>query len=125
VTDPVSGYPPGTPAFPDPGTTAGMLHDLFSVVAFFTLPIACWVMVRRFLSERRWVWAACSFVTPIVFLVLFFLSGIGFSQDAQFVDVAGVYQRACVTVGFAWLTLLALHLLGRVPATVAAGTRGR
>jgi hypothetical protein len=124
ITDPVSGYPPGTPAITDPATTAGILHDAFSVAAFFMLPIGCLVMVRRFVSERRWGWAAYSFVTPFVFLALFFLSGLGFSQEEPFVDVAGAYQRASVTVGFAWLTLLALHLLSRVPATDAAGTPG-
>jgi uncharacterized membrane protein YozB (DUF420 family) len=121
VTDPVSGYPPGTPAMVQTATTAGTLHDVFSVIAFFTLPVACFAMVRRFVSERRWGWAIYSFVTPIAFLVLFFISGIGFSQEEPFVDVAGAYQRACVTVGFAWLSLLALHLTRRVPATTAAG----
>ena len=37
VTDPVSGYPPGTPPTQVDTTTPGTLHDLFSVAAFFAL----------------------------------------------------------------------------------------
>jgi hypothetical protein len=44
VTDPVSGYPPGTPALPEPLTMSGALHDLFSVPAFFALGAACFVL---------------------------------------------------------------------------------
>jgi Protein of unknown function (DUF998) len=45
VTDPVSGYPPGTPdhlaAY---GSAHAALHDLFSVGTFVGLPIACLVL---------------------------------------------------------------------------------
>jgi len=37
LTDPVSGYPPGTPPMPVEATTSGALHDLSSVAAFFAL----------------------------------------------------------------------------------------
>jgi hypothetical membrane protein len=123
VTDPVSGYPAGTPPLPDPATTAGTLHDVFSLVAFFALPVACLVMVRRFASERRWGWAIYSLLTAPVFVALLFLASIGFAQEfPELTEVAGACQRACVAVGFAWLSLLAWHLMRRVPAPTAAGT---
>lgn len=122
VTDPISGYPAGSPAMPDQATATGTLHDLFSLLAFFALPVGCLAMARRFASEKRWGWAVYSLLTAPAFLALFFLASIGFSQEPGLVGVAGAYQRACVTVGFAWLSLLALHLMRRVPATWAAGT---
>jgi hypothetical protein len=45
LTDPVSGYPPGTPPMPVEATTSGALHDLSSVAAFFALGAA---------SRPRW-----------------------------------------------------------------------
>ena len=35
----------------------------------------------------------------------------GFGQAEGLVDLAGLLQRVAVTVGFGWLTLLAVHLL--------------
>ena len=40
VTDPVSGYPPGTPDLLTERTTPGVLHDLFGVPTFLGLPAA-------------------------------------------------------------------------------------
>ncbi|HCT78213.1 MAG TPA: DUF998 domain-containing protein [Micromonosporaceae bacterium] len=111
VTDPVSGYPPGTPAMPETATSDGALHDLFSVFAFFSLPVACFVLSRRFFAQRRFGWASYSIASGVAFLGLFFLAGLGFSQTVGFVDYAGLLQRLCVTVGWAWLSLLGLDAL--------------
>ena len=56
LTDPVSGYPPGTPPTPVEATTSGTLHDLFSVAAFFALGAACFVLA----GGRGWRWAIYS-----------------------------------------------------------------
>ncbi len=40
ITDPVSGYPPGTPDLLTSYTTSGALHDAFSVPVFLGLPAA-------------------------------------------------------------------------------------
>jgi hypothetical protein len=45
LTDPVSGYPPGTPATSD-YTWHGALHDLFSAPTFLGWPAACLVFAR-------------------------------------------------------------------------------
>lgn len=111
VTDPVSGYPPGTPAMPEISTSDGVLHDLFSVFAFFALPVACFVVSRRFFAQPRLGWAIYSVATGVVFLVLFVLASMGFSQTAGLVEYGGLLQRLCVTVGWAWLSLLALDVL--------------
>jgi len=114
VTDPVSGYPPGTPAITDPRTTHGIVHDLFGVLAFFSIPIACMVLTRRFAAERRRGWAIYSFVTGVVFLALFIGASMGFGQTPGWVDYAGLLQRLTVSAGWAWLTLLAIDLLRRI-----------
>lgn len=113
ATDPVSGYPPGTPAMADNPTTHGALHDLFSLVAFFSIPVACMVFARRFAADRRRGWAIYSFVTGVVFLALFVVTSAGFSQQAGLVEYAGLLQRITVASGWAWLTLLAIDLLRR------------
>jgi hypothetical protein len=39
------------------------------------------------------------------------VSGVGFEQTEGVVDVAGLWQRVCVTIGWVWLTLLAVRSL--------------
>lgn len=110
VTDPISGYPPGTPAVGDP-TLTGSLHDLFALPIFLGWPIVFFVFARRFAGwgERRWVWY--SLASGVAFVVLFVLASLGFSQVAGFAELGGLLQRATIVVGLAWLTLYAVHLL--------------
>ncbi|MEV4411152.1 DUF998 domain-containing protein [Catellatospora sp. NPDC049609] len=105
VTDPVSGYPVGTPALPDPMSTTGTLHDVFSVLAFFGLGAACFVLA----AGSGWRWAVYSLLSGVAFLGFFFLSGVGFQQDPSLVDTAGLWQRLSLLTGWTWLTLLALR----------------
>ena len=58
VSDPLNGYPPGTPLIPTERTTHGILHDLFGVPVFLGLPIACFVFARLFSrrGEHNWAW---------------------------------------------------------------------
>jgi hypothetical protein len=107
LTDPVSGYPPGTPPTPVEATTSGTLHDLFSVAAFFALGAACFVLA----GGKGWRWAIYSVLSGATFLGAFFVAGIGFGQTEPFVEVAGLWQRVCVLIGWTWLTMLALRLL--------------
>jgi hypothetical protein len=114
VTDPVSGYPPGTP---EAGQHSwhGALHDLFSLPGFVTLAAACFVFGRRFTAQGERGWAVYSAVSGLVFAVAFVLASAGFGQAAGLVDLAGLFQRVAVVVGFGWLTLLAVHLLSSSP----------
>jgi hypothetical membrane protein len=110
-TDPVSGYPPGTPDRISGYSWHGALHDLFSLPAFVALAAACFVFGRRFAVRGESGWATYSAVTGAVFVLTFVLSSAGFGQAEGLVSFAGLLQRVCVTVGFGWLTLLAVHLL--------------
>ena len=111
ISDPVSGYPPDTPAHLD-YTWHGLLHDIpFSMLVFVALPAACFVFTRRFATWGQPGWAIYSAASGVLFVIGFLLASMGFSQDERFVDVGGLLQRLTIAVGWAWLTLLAVHLL--------------
>ncbi len=111
VTDPVSGYPPGTPDRLSGNSWHGGLHDLFSLLGFVSLAAACFTFGRWFTGRGKRGWALYSAVSGVVFAVAFVLSSAGFAQVAGLVDLAGLLQRVAVTIGFCWLTLLAIHVL--------------
>lgn len=115
VTDPASGYPPGTPAVIPQSTTHGALHDLVSIPVFVAWPIACLVLFVRFLRWGRPGWASYTGATAVVFIGAFVVASMGFAQVEPLVAVAGLFQRIAVTTGFAWTALLAVHLLTRAP----------
>lgn len=114
-TDPVSGYPPGTPLIPE-GTLPGALHDAFSTPVFLGLPVACCVAAYRFGKRGRRGWVAYSLVTAPAFLVGFFAASLGFVQHPLFAPYGGLLQRVTIVLGFGWLAALAAHLLRNTPA---------
>lgn len=101
ITDPVSGYPPGSPALPEP-TWHGLAHDLFAIPTFLGWPLACFVLARRF---RPWY----SIASGVAFVAMFVLTNAAFAQTPGLVEYGGLFQRLTVTIGFTWLTLLALR----------------
>jgi Protein of unknown function (DUF998) len=116
VTDPVSGYPPGTPDHLQAyGSVHAALHDLFSVGTFVGLPIACLVFARRFAGWGQRGWAIYSAATGVVFAVGFILTSMAFNQAEGLVAFGGLFQRSTITVGWGWLTLLAVQLLRGLP----------
>jgi hypothetical protein len=113
VTDPMNGYPAGTPDLPDPYTFTGRLHRLFSALVFIGLPVACFNLGRWFRRWQQASWAWYSIASGIGFLVAFVLASAGFAQVNGMQDLAGGFQRAALTIGWTWLTLLAVHYLRR------------
>ncbi len=87
------------------------MHDLFGLPVFLGLPIACFVFSRRFarLGERGW--AIYSLLAGIAMFATFVLAGMGFQQSPGFTEIAGVFQRLSIIIGFSWIAFLALHLL--------------
>ncbi len=108
VSDPVSGFPVGTPPTID-YTTLGALHDGFSLPGFLALAAAQVVLSRG----QGWKWPTYSLLSATAFMVCFLLASSGFSQTASLVDVAGLFQRLTVTIGWVWTVLLALRVLRR------------
>lgn len=110
LTDPVSGYPPGTPAISD-YTWHGALHDLCAAPTFLGWPAACLIFARRFAGWGQRGWAIYSAASGVLFAALFILTSQALSQTPGLVDIGGLLQRSTVTIGWTWLTLLAIHLL--------------
>jgi len=120
VTDPLNGYPPGTPVLPTERTTHGILHDLFGIPVFLGLPITCFVFARLFdkWDERPWAWY--SRLSGIGMFTVFVVARLGFRLLPTYPDLAanfGLLQRIAVTIGFTWLTLLAVYMLKASPET--------
>ena len=115
VADPMNGYPPGTPDKRLDYSTHGVLHDLFSTPFFLGLPLACFVFSRWSAAWGKRGWTTYSAVTGVVVVGAFILSSAGFGQAEGLVNVAGLFQRVTLIVGFGWLTLLAVRFLRSPP----------
>jgi Protein of unknown function (DUF998) len=110
ATDPVSGYPAGTPPKPAAYSWHGFLHDMvFSLPAFAAMAAAMVVLGYAFLRRRSPGWAVYSLLSAFVFLALFLMAGVGFDQNATLVDTAGLWQRLSVGVCWVWLFALAVR----------------
>ncbi|MEJ2598660.1 MAG: DUF998 domain-containing protein [Anaerolineales bacterium] len=109
TTDPLNGYPPGTPLVPTVTTLHGTLHNLFSLPVFVCLPIACFIFSRIFFKLGEPGWAIYSIFAGLAMLAAFVLAGMGFQQSPGFTDSAGLFQRISIIIGFTWITLFADH----------------
>jgi len=82
--------------------------------------LACFVFARRFAGWGQPGWTIYSTVTALALLMMFFLSSVGFSQVEGLVDLAGLFQRITLAIGWLWLTQLAVYFLrasSEIPAT--------
>jgi hypothetical protein len=114
VTDPLNGYPPGTPRIPAERTAHGILHDLFGVPVFLGLPVTCVLFGRLFARSGDRAWAAYSTLSGIAMFGVFLVGRLGMREVPGFTGITGLFglfQRIAVTIGFAWLTLLAVRVL--------------
>lgn len=122
ATDPLSGYPPGTPAMLLPPTLIGSLHVFFASF-IFGLPVACFVMARLFDDQGERNWAIYSKITAVAFIIVYILAMAGFLQAPGLVNYAGLLQRISVIIGLTWMALLPLHLLNSPPKFEATGRK--
>jgi hypothetical protein len=119
TTDPVSGYPPGSPAAPERPSREGTAHNLVSTGVFLGIPVTALAVAARALRTGKVGWGLYSAGTAVSVLATTVAAGAGFGQSPRLVKVAGLFQRVSVTVGFAWLTALA----GRSLRELGAGQR--
>ena len=118
VTDPALGYPPGTP--PSSGFLSsfhGTIHFFFGgLVVFGGLPAACFVLARRWTSEVQWKgWPTYSVMTGLL-MIAFFVAFV-IAQDG---GPAGLLERLSLSVGMAWIVLLALQLLKQMRSSASS-----
>jgi hypothetical protein len=111
ATDPVSGYPPGTPdALTQPSRT-GLMHNLAAVPVFLGLPAAAVTSSRRSARTGHRRFARYGAATATTMLATTVLAGAGFDQSPRLVNLAGLFQRASIVTGFGWLTALSAQAL--------------
>ncbi len=111
VTDPLLGYPPGALSQGTP-SLHGALHEFLSLIAFIALPAACFVLARRFASDPAWRgWAMYSVVTVILVIVFFVAADVAANAGPN--APAGLFQRVSIIIGWGWVALVALRLLGK------------
>jgi hypothetical protein len=111
TTDPMNGCPPGTPLVPTQYSVAGRLHRSLSALVLFGLPLASFSLGRWFDRRGHRSWAIYSGLTGVSFLAFFLLASVGFFQVSGLAAFAGLFQRTSLSVGWIWLTLLALRML--------------
>jgi hypothetical protein len=111
TTDPVSGYPPGTPDVPAEPSRAGAAHNLAAIPVFLGLPAAalacCWRSGRG--GQRGF--AVYSAGTALTMLGTMALAGAGFGQSPRLARLGGLFQRAAIISGFGWLSALSARAL--------------
>jgi hypothetical protein len=115
-TDPVSGYPPGSPDTAVPPSRAGTAHILMSTGVFLGLPAAALGAGIRALRHGQAGWGLYGVGTAVSMLAAAVTAGSGFSQSPRLVAVAGLFQRVSIVTGFAWLTALAGRSLSQLGA---------
>jgi Protein of unknown function (DUF998) len=119
TTDPVSGYPPGTPDALTQPSRAGTVHNLAAVPVFAGLPaaaLACGWRSWRVGQHRFGLYSAGTAVTMLTTMAL---AGAGFGQSPRLVSLGGLFQRASIITGFAWLTALSARALRRTRTAAA------
>ena len=113
ATDPVSGYPPGTPAALISPSRTGMMHNLAAIPVFLGLPAAAFTSSWRSVRTGHRRFGLYCAATATTMLVTTALAGAGFGQAPRLVNLAGLFQRASIVTGFGWLTALSAQALTR------------
>ena len=119
TTDPVSGYPPGTPDALTQPSAVGTAHNLAALPVFLGLPaaaLACGWQSWRAGRHRFGLYRAGTAVTMLTAMAL---AGAGFGQAPRLAHLGGLFQRASIITGFAWLTALSARALRRTHTTAA------
>jgi Protein of unknown function (DUF998) len=121
TTDPVSGYPPGTPDALAQPSRAGLAHNLAAVPVFAGLPAAALVTGWRSWRAGQRRFGLYSAGTAVTMLATMVWAGAGFGQSPRLVNLGGLFQRVSIITGFAWLTALSARALRRTATTAPPG----
>ena len=112
TADPAFGFPPGTAASAHTISWHGLLHIITAGIGFLGLIAACFVLARRFASQRQRGWAAYSLATGVIFFAAFVGVATGSGQSWS---VIGFWIG--IVFAWAWIWVLAMKLLReRTPA---------
>ncbi len=117
TTDPVSGYPPGTPDALTRPSRSGTAHNLAAVPVFLGLPaaaLACGWRAGRAGQRGFGLYSAATAVTMVATMAL---AAAGSGPSPRLVNLGGLLQRASIITGFTWLTAVSARVLRNAPAT--------
>ena len=116
-TQPLFGYPPGTPEGMATDITPGsVLHVLGAFLFFFGLIVAAVAFAVRSWREASTGWALASAAAAVVIFVCFGASGGGPSGELLLPDLTGLLQRLALLAGFGWVLAVALRGIGSLRA---------
>jgi len=105
LTDPVRGYPPGSPrGAPEKVSWHHQVHEAMGPLAFLAIFGACMNLAGRLDG----LWQVYTVVTGVVGLGLTAWTALSFQRDAS---ITGLVQRCLILVYVAWIVLLSIHLL--------------
>jgi hypothetical protein len=116
-TDPVSGYPPQTAGALTRPSRTGTAHNVAAIPVFFGLPAAALAASWRSWRAGQRRFGLYSAGTAVTMLATMALAAAGFGQSPRLVRFGGLFQRASIITGFAWLTALSVRALQRAPGT--------
>jgi hypothetical protein len=106
-TQPLFGYPPGTPTgMATVVEPASVLHLIGALLLFVGLVVAAFVFARRFRQERASRLATVSLVAGVVVFVFFGASS-GGPSGQLFPEVSGLLQRISLVTGLGWVAAIA------------------
>jgi hypothetical protein len=120
TTDPVSGYPPGTPDALTRLSRTGAAHNLAAVPVFFGLPAAALACSWRSWRAGQRGFGLCSAGIAVTMLATVALAAAGFGQSPRLVNRGGLLQRASIIAGFSWLTAMSARALQSAPGSRSA-----
>jgi hypothetical protein len=87
------------------------------VPVFFGLPVAALACSWRSWRAGQRGFGLYSAGTAITMLATMALAAAGFGQSPRLVNFGGLFQRASIITGFAWLTALSARASQRAPAS--------
>jgi hypothetical protein len=114
---PARGCRPGRVPAAAPRT--GIAHNLAAVPVFVGLPAAALASGWRSWRAGRRRFGLYSAGTAVTMLTTMARAGAGFGQSPRLVNLGGLFQRAAIITGFAWLTALSAQALRRTPTAAA------
>ena len=104
VTDPLS-------MFDNQQTLHGTSHGIFGAIVFSLSTAVCFVLWRRFHIDEKWKpLAPFTLIAGILMAVLIVLMKIGELQAGLLRDWAGVVQRCCLMISYAWIFVVAFRM---------------
>src|SRR5258708_2983913 len=98
-------------------------RSLGGVPVFFGLPAAAVACSWRSWRAGQRGFGLYSAGTAITMLATMALAAAGFGQSPRLVNLGGLFQRASIITGFAWLTALSARALQPAPASRSASSQ--